>query len=166
MGTLREKEPYIFLTIIVSLYFLTSFLKMLLKILLLLTLCVSNVTAYAVAGAYERMWFWQAYQLDVARNGGKATKIAKMCSKENNTKRPCNFQQFLKYIAATTEERTAIDSPAFKKDLGKVDTKTMSPDEGAKILVKHDITGTYRIRSMFEQLKERDTPALFQAMAA
>ncbi|KAJ7059463.1 hypothetical protein C8F01DRAFT_1144733 [Mycena amicta] len=69
------------------------------RILLLLTL-VSYVAAYAAPGAYERLWFYYAYLVDVS-NGGVATKIATGCVVAMETGgKPCTFNQFVQYINA------------------------------------------------------------------
>lgn len=152
--------------------------KMLLKILLLLTLCTSSVTAFAASGAYERMLFWQAYQLDLARNDGKAKSVAKGCKPA-----PCNFVDFMKYIAATDQEKQKCEamrqklegngegsSKGGKKGKGKApqgkpfDGKGLTADEGAKVLVDFKITREYKCSLIVQQLHH--PPQVFQAVAA
>jgi hypothetical protein len=64
--------------------------------LLLVFLCsqIKLIAAFAVAGAYERAWFWQCYQLDA---NNKTPTIARTCKGSAPNKR-CTFDEFIFHI--------------------------------------------------------------------
>lgn len=70
------------------------------RVLIALVAFLGYALAYDLAGVYERMWFWYAYQLDLATNGGHAGNIGTGCGKYMNKKTgaPCSFNQFIQYI--------------------------------------------------------------------
>lgn len=76
---------------------------------LLLVLCTANAAAYGIAGAYERVMYWHAYQLDQKSDGPKL--IAKDCAKKEGKGKTCNFKQFLIYVAGDKREGQCSSTP-------------------------------------------------------
>ncbi|KAL4733760.1 hypothetical protein BDV11DRAFT_175384 [Aspergillus similis] len=71
----------------------------------LLSCLAAHVSAFALAGGYERMLYWYAYQMDIAING-KATKIAPECT---SNPRGCSFNDFLGYIAKKSAPQVSAE---------------------------------------------------------
>lgn len=124
---------------------------MLSRILLLVTLCISSVTAFGASGAYERMLYWYAYKME-GEAGGSRT-IAPTCP------RPCTFQNFVKHIAKTEEEKRACDAPAVRN----INGETITADEGADILHGNNIGGEYYEYRVIENVDE--VPRLFELVS-
>lgn len=123
--------------------------------LLLLVLGAANVAAYSTSGAYERMLYWYAYQLDQQGDGPKT--IAKNCAKEENRGNPCNLKQFLTYIAADGEKPHARALPE------AINAHNIKADTAAEIIFNGHVTGQYTAHHVVEKLEE--VSDLFKAVS-
>lgn len=112
---------------------------------------VTFTTAYGLYGGYERMFYWYAYQMDVAKNG-EAQKIAKGCKPA-----PCNFVNFIKFIA----------DPQITKDLPNFQGGNSPPvDATARTLNDAKLTGGYNCRKIHTSIRNSDDVAtLFTEVA-
>lgn len=66
--------------------------------LLIFLFGITQTSAYSVPGGYERVLVYYMYIIDAQLNGGLPQKIATGCNK----KKLCTFDQFLRYIASST----------------------------------------------------------------
>ena len=72
-------------------------------LLALFAFMFGQALAYEAAGAYERMWYWNAYLVDTHEFSQPATKIAPDCHTVmaafiTRGRRYCDFNQFIQYI--------------------------------------------------------------------
>jgi len=133
-------------------------MRLLSLLLLLIFQCAVWVDAYARAGAFERIFFWNTYlidriRLDAAIKAGNdaRAKIAAGCKPA-----PCTFNQLMKYIADNPE---AVDfnilDPEWKEpitDLSGTATK----------LEDNKVTGAYRTNRLMQGIES--VPYLFDNM--
>lgn len=125
----------------------------------LLALCISKAAAFGLYGCYERLLYWQAYQMD---SGSKKQKIAKVCSNDPRTAQAvgpisggrCNLRQFLYYITEDDEAREIIADKNKLKDVDLAKEKT-ALDEVASKLYKADLGTTYHPGRIYEGLTPR-----------
>lgn len=119
---------------------------------LLFLLCAANAAAYSIAGAYERVMYWHAYQLDQQGDGPKL--IAKNCAKEEGRGKPCNFKQFLTYVAVEQEKPNARALPE------TLNAHRINADTAAEIIFNGRVTGQYTIYHVYHEIHR--PPALFE----
>lgn len=114
--------------------------------------------AFGLYGAYERMYFWYAYQADVIKNG-KATWIATGCKPA-----PCTFENFLKFISADPNYKVPA-LPGLKSEGRRATDRTVLPlDETARILDRAGVTGQYH-GDKIAGAAVSDIPAIFEKVA-
>lgn len=110
------------------------------KLSLLLVSYLATITlGFKLFGGYERMYFWYAYQIDIATNGGKASTIALAC-KGSGPGGTCNFNEFVKYI-----NKINILPPITNSLLPDVDATAAALDAYTDVpnLGKQGLTGIY-----------------------
>ena len=123
----------------------------------LLALCISKAAAFGLYGCYERLMYWQAYQMD---SGSKKQRIAKACSRDTETAKAvgpisggrCNLRQFLYYISDNQEEKATIADKSKLKDADLAKEKTALDDVASK-LYNAGVGRTYRPGRIYENLK-------------
>ena len=59
-----------------------------------------RISAFGLSGAYERMWYWSAYQMEQQYVDAANRKIATSCKSSS-------FAQFVTWIADAADEDTA-----------------------------------------------------------
>lgn len=89
---------------------------------------ISGVVAFEIAGAYERVFFWYAREIDI-QNGRNPPRIAPNCPP------PCSFNQFIAFI----NDPDLIPRPNL------VDERVRKPEVTRTIraLIDNGLTGTY-----------------------
>ncbi|KAJ5561541.1 hypothetical protein N7535_003997 [Penicillium sp. DV-2018c] len=97
-------------------------------ILFLFAYVVTVVSAYGSHGAYERVFYWYAYQVDADVHNGIPQIIAPACKKRGR----CTFEEFIRYI-----------EKGQPNVLPKGITGSMRPDKMADMLAAQGFTGTY-----------------------
>lgn len=123
----------------------------------LFALCLSKAAAFGLYGCYERLMYWQAYQMD---SGSKKQLIAKACAKDPEVAGNvglvrggrCNLRQFLYYIAENDLEKAIIaDGDKVKdSDLEKARTDV---DYVASKLHKAGVKATYKPHLIYHGMK-------------
>ncbi|KAJ5185929.1 hypothetical protein N7491_006201 [Penicillium cf. griseofulvum] len=98
-------------------------------LLLLAAYAVTLVSAYSNYGAYERVFYWYAYQVDADVHNGVPQIIAPACK---GAKKRCNFAEFIAYIE---KEKAGVKPTGFTDD--------MPVDVRAQKLFDQQFTGTY-----------------------
>lgn len=121
-------------------------------IFFLLVLYTTNAAAFGISGAYERMFYWYAYQLDQASDGTKT--IAKMCGKELAGGQSCNLRQFLTYIAANDAQRANARALP-----DTINAHNINADTAAEIIDHGHVNGLYTEYHVCE--KAYNVPDLF-----
>ncbi|KAJ5429333.1 hypothetical protein N7491_006349 [Penicillium cf. griseofulvum] len=133
-------------------------------IFVFLALVISQAVAFGLYGAYERVMYWNAYQLDAE---SPERKVAKACAKNpgvqgaklgNLVNGRCNFRQFLYYISATDKEKANIKR--LDANLGNEKNINIIANE----LYDKGVVGQYTTETLYEGVKRNDVPALFKAM--
>ncbi|GLB09425.1 hypothetical protein AtubIFM57258_005345 [Aspergillus tubingensis] len=127
-----------------------------LPLFLILTVCVSKAVAFGLYGCYERLLYWQAYQMD---SGSKKHKIAPACSRDADTAKNvgpitggrCNLRQFLYYITLDEGERSVIADKNKLKDADLAKDQT-AIDELAKKMDDVDIGKAYNPSRIYQGL--------------
>lgn len=119
----------------------------------LLLLCAINAAAFGISGAYERMYYWYAYELDQASDGPK--RMAKLCAKEEGTGGKCNLKQFLIYIAKNDAQKALA-----RKLPDTINEHNIDPDRAAEIIDKAKVNGLYEEHHVCEKVK--DVPHLIK----
>ncbi|OJJ85482.1 uncharacterized protein ASPGLDRAFT_65480 [Aspergillus glaucus CBS 516.65] len=122
----------------------------------LLALCISKAAAFGLYGCYERLMYWQAYQMD---SGSKKQRIAKACSRDAETAKVvgpvsggrCNLRQFLYYISASEEEKATIADKSKMKDADLAKENT-ALDEVASKLYGANVGRNYQPGRIYENL--------------
>ncbi|KAJ6073193.1 hypothetical protein N7467_011278 [Penicillium canescens] len=122
----------------------------------LLALYISKAAAFGLYGCYERLMYWQAYQMD---SGSKKQRIAKACSRDKETAKMvgpisggrCNLRQFLYYISANEREKATIADKSKIKDADLAKEKT-ALDEVASKLYSADVGRNYQPGRIYENL--------------
>ncbi|PKY00971.1 hypothetical protein P168DRAFT_284540 [Aspergillus campestris IBT 28561] len=122
---------------------------------LLLVLCSTNTAAYGISGAYERMLYWYAYELDQQADGPKV--VAKRCAGEFGVK-TCNLKQFLTYIAEGPGEKANARSLP-----DAINGHSIKADTAAEMIHRGHLTGSYRINYVYEMVDK--APDLFAMIA-
>ncbi|GKZ45866.1 hypothetical protein AbraIFM66951_008734 [Aspergillus brasiliensis] len=128
-----------------------------LPLFLILTVCVSEAVAYGLYGCYERLLYWQAYQMD---SGSKIHKIAVACSRDAETAKHvgpvtggrCNLRQFLYYITSDEGERSVIADKNKLKDADLAKDQT-ALDELAKKMDDVGIGKAYMPGRIYQGLR-------------
>lgn len=122
----------------------------------LLALCISKAAAFGLYGCYERLLYWQAYQMD---SESQKQIIAPACSRDRETAAAvgpvkggrCNLRQFLYYISNNKDERKTI---ADKNKLKDADlAKKTALDDVASKLYKANVGMNYHPGHIYEGLK-------------
>jgi len=122
-------------------------------VLLYLARFLLPIAAFGDAGAYERLWFWYAYQMDTS-----GVLIANGCSKFFSTKARCTFSQFVQYI-----ESNRINDRLNPSALNGVDTTDVVKTTSA--LSDGRYTGLYDIGLIHSDVTRQDnTVKLFTKM--
>lgn len=88
-------------------------LKMKFFLLFLFALCISKAATYGLYGCYERLMYWQAYQMD---SDSYKKRVAPACSRDPIVASKigpirggrCNLRQFLYYISKDNNEKAII----------------------------------------------------------
>lgn len=128
-----------------------------------LAYCITQAAAFGLYGSYERVMFWNAYQLDKASD---KQKMAKSCHTDAGVQKAglgqfengrCNFRQFLYYISGTEDEKANIKR--LSADVGK----SSSVDVIANRLYEGNVKGAYNMRVMWEG-KGMTLPYLFEVV--
>lgn len=123
-----------------------------------------QAASFGLYGCYERIMFWNAYQLDA--NSPKP-KIAKACASDTDVQKAqlgklvngrCNFRQFLYYIAGTEGEKSRIK--ALPENVG--DSKNIN--KIANALYDGDVKGQYKPQLIWENTRRDNIPDLFRAV--
>lgn len=122
----------------------------------LLALCISKAAAFGLYGCYERLLYWQAYQMD---SWSKKQRIAKACSRDSKTAQAvgpvsggrCNLRQFLYYITDNKQEKEIIADKNKFKDADLAKDKT-ALDEVASKMYKAGVGKTYNPGRIYEGL--------------
>jgi hypothetical protein len=96
-------------------------------------------------GAYERMYVWYAYQLDIEKNG-KPTKIATGCKPG-----PCSLEQLNKFI---NQAKGEVRLTGFQAGL--------SLDHAAGRLEAASTTGQYHVNKILGGGEMNDVERMFQ----
>ncbi|KAJ5827673.1 hypothetical protein N7447_004436 [Penicillium robsamsonii] len=99
-------------------------------LLVLAVYAVTLVSAYSNYGAYERVFYWYAYQVDADVHNGIPQIIAPSCKGAKGKR--CNFVEFITYIEK---------GKAGTKPTGFTDDMTI--DARAQRLFDQQFTGTY-----------------------
>ncbi|KAJ5121429.1 uncharacterized protein N7515_009390 [Penicillium bovifimosum] len=115
-----------------------------------------RISAFGLSGAYERMWYWSAYQMEQQYGDAANRQIATSC-------KSCSFAQFVTWIAKS-KDQAMIESKfaAYKKQNGK-DYVPSSVDEGAKWLDDNGITKDMALSRVVE--KVYDVPNVFKKVS-
>lgn len=122
---------------------------------LLSVLCATNTAAFGISGAYERMLYWYAYQLDQQGDGPRV--IAKGCAEQFGVK-TCNLKQFLTHIAEGPVQVARAQSLP-----DAINAHNMNPDTAAEIIERSRLTGLYQEYYVYEGVD--NTPSLFKAVS-
>ncbi|KAJ5551688.1 hypothetical protein N7535_000368 [Penicillium sp. DV-2018c] len=115
-----------------------------------------RVSAFGLAGTYERMWYWSAYQMEQQYSDEADRKIATGC-------RSCSFAQFITWIALPEDESTIRARFAAYKARNGRDYVPTSVDDGAGWLDDNGITKPIRLFRVVHDIGK--TPALYQQVA-
>jgi hypothetical protein len=127
---------------------------------------ISQAAAFGLYGCYERIMYWNAYQLDAKSS---KPKMAKACASDAGVQKAqlgklvdgrCNFRQFLYYISGTDAEKTKIK--ALKANVG--DSKNIN--KIANSLYDGGVTGLYNTQTMWEGVNRNDVPQLFKVVGS
>ena len=118
-----------------------------------LFLFVSSAAAFGLAGCYERMLYWYAYQLD-RQAGGR--KIAKGCRGAGGG--DCNLKEFILFIADNDDDRTAA-----RNLNAQINEPNMSADRGAGLMYNGGVSKGYQSNQIME--KTEGTVALFEKIS-
>ncbi|KAJ5256935.1 hypothetical protein N7478_013039 [Penicillium angulare] len=110
------------------------------------------VSAYGNYGAYERVMFWYAYQIDCDIHGGLSQIVAPACSRKGR----CTFEQFMKYIE---KSQPNVTPRGIANNLGVDEMAGKLYDQGFK--GKYD--GTHIIEG--ESDDEQTTARIFKTIA-
>ncbi|PLB51185.1 hypothetical protein P170DRAFT_493417 [Aspergillus steynii IBT 23096] len=102
---------------------------------------VTLVSSYGVAGTYERVLFWHAFEIDIEIHGGRPRTIGTGCASAMRVAR-CNFNQF---ITCIDENR----SPPITRDV-----KGMQVDEMSDLLYRNGNSGTYIMKNVVDGIPE------------
>jgi hypothetical protein len=124
----RHSPSRIPLTVVLFVLVPCSFVataKMRTVLALLLAFCISHAAAFGVAGAYERMLYWNAYQMD-PEDGDERT-VGPGCTS-------CNFAEFMAYIEVTKKD----EAPDLLRGLNPTNV-----DEGARMLNERGLNEVY-----------------------
>ena len=148
--TLRCPLPIAFVDSVPSLVWRMKF-----PIFFLLVLCSTHTAAYGISGAYERMLYWYAYELDQQADGPKV--VAKGCAGEFAVK-TCNLKHFLTYIAEGPREKANARSLP-----DTINAHNIKADTAAEIIHRGHLTGAYRINYVYEMVNQ--IPDLFTMIA-
>ncbi|BCS20905.1 uncharacterized protein APUU_21337S [Aspergillus puulaauensis] len=122
----------------------------------LFALCISKAAAFGLYGCYERLLYWQAYQMD---EGSKKQKIAPACARDPKTAQAvgpvtggrCNLRQFLYYITSDEAEKGFIADKNNLKDADLAKEKT-DLDEVAKKMYHAHVGKTYKQGYIYQGL--------------
>lgn len=122
----------------------------------LLALCISKTAGYGLYGCYERLLYWQAYQMDEDFND---KRIAPACARDSETAKAvgpvtggrCNLRQFLYYITDDEGEKESIANKNNLKDADLAKEKT-DLDEVAKKMYHADVGATYNPAHIYQGL--------------
>ncbi|KAJ9261581.1 hypothetical protein DTO195F2_4111 [Paecilomyces variotii] len=127
-----------------------------LPLFFLLSICISKVAAFGLYGCYERLLYWQAYQMD---SGSKKQRIANACSRDPTTAQAvgpirggrCNLRQFLYYITDDEDEKEIIADKNKLTDADLAKDKT-ALDEVASKMYKAGVGRTYNPGHIYQGL--------------
>lgn len=122
----------------------------------LLVLCAINVAAFGISGAYERMFYWYAYQLDQASDGQKI--MAKNCAKDVGSGGKCNLRQFLTYIAKDDKQANLA-----RQLPDTINEPNINVDRAAGILDDGKVNGLYEEHHVCEEVY--NVPNLFKKVS-
>lgn len=115
-----------------------------------------RISAFGLSGAYERMWYWSAYQMEQQYVDAADRKIATSC-------KSCSFAQFVAWIAEDNDQSTVESKFAAYKAQNGRDYVPASVDEGAKWLDDNGITKAMRLPRVYKNIN--DTPNLFKKVS-
>lgn len=108
---------------------------------LLFAFCISHAASFGLAGAYERMLYWNAYQMDP--EDGNDRTIGRGCKKTGR----CNFAEFMAFIEVTRRK----DAKSLLNGLNPTNV-----DEGARMLNERGLNEVYdpgRVADVSEPFK-------------
>lgn len=110
---------------------------------------VTGALGRNLAGGFERMWFWYAYQIDIAVFGQGKNFIAKGCEGKGEGG-SCTFNEFIKHI----------------NNLDKVpsisDDQNPDVEATAKWLNDNGFTGDYDLQKIYPNAGVSGIPTLFE----
>lgn len=139
------------------LFFLAIVYTMKLPLFFLLGLCISKATAFGLYGCYERLLYWQAYQMD---EDSHDKKIATACARDSITAKVvgpitggrCNLRQFLYYIADNQDEKAVVADKNTLKDSDLAKERT-DLDEVAKKMYHAGMGEPYNPSHIYQGLR-------------
>lgn len=135
----------------------TTFFTMRLSFLALVGYLISCVACFGEYGAYERVLYWNAYQLDAALHD-RPQFISTGCTNGMPKRvKKCTFQQWLDYMD-NSEGTTRITA----------DISGMSVDRLAQELQDHRYTGKYKLHHVINGVQDTSgqMPTLFKEVRA
>ncbi|OJI99606.1 hypothetical protein ASPVEDRAFT_69965 [Aspergillus versicolor CBS 583.65] len=128
-----------------------------LPLFFLFALCISKATAFGLYGCYERLLYWQAYQMDEDSHN---KKIATACARDSITAKVvgpitggrCNLRQFLYYITDSQDEKAVVADKNTLKDSDLAKERT-DLDEVAKKMYHAGMGEPYNPSHIYQGLR-------------
>lgn len=129
--------------------------KMKMLLLAVFAFCISQAVGFGLYGCFERVMYWQAYQMDADSD---EKKVGKTCATDPSVHEAklgklvqgrCNLRQFLYHISSNEDEKAAIKK-LNEKDLAAAEQKSPGVVELAKVLYKGRIGSSYDNAHVYE----------------
>ncbi|KAH8904877.1 hypothetical protein BR93DRAFT_969717 [Coniochaeta sp. PMI_546] len=129
------------------------------QFLFLLAYLSASVLAYDLYGGYERMLYYYAYRMDVAKNG-KAKTIGSGCKPAGGGSGPCNILDFVQFI----------NNDGVRPDMDKHmpagwDKDFPDANQAARALRDADATKAYNCNKIHTVLGRNDVEGAFKKVS-